>query len=55
MTTFMIAVALTLVCDKAFNQGNLTVKLFDSAVGARDWALRSGDDVAATVSGYRGS
>ena len=48
----MIAVALTLVCDKAFNRGFLTVKLFDSAAGARDWALRSGDEVADSVTGF---
>ena len=53
MATFMIALSLTLVCDKAFNHGNLTVKLFDSAGSARDWALRSGDEVATSGSGFR--
>ena len=55
MTSLMIALALTLVCDKAFNHGSLTVKLFDSAADARDWALRSGDEVASSVTGFRGS
>ena len=55
MTTFMIAVALTLVCDKAFNNGDLTVELVDNAAHARDWALRSGDEVADTVGGFTGS
>lgn len=52
VTTLVIALALTLVCDKAFNRGSLTVKLFDSAAGARDWALHSGDEVADSMSGY---
>ena len=55
ITSFMIAVALTLVCDKAFNHSSLTVKLFDSAADAGSWAARSGDEVAASVSGFRGS
>jgi hypothetical protein len=52
MTTFMIALALTLVCDRSFNQGSLALKLFDSAAGAKDWAVRSGDEVAASVTGF---
>lgn len=47
-----IALALTLVCDRAFNHGALTVRLFDTAAGARDWTLRSGDEVASSVSGF---
>lgn len=54
LTSFVIAVALTLVCDKAFNHGMLTVKLFDSAADARDWAVQSGDEVAESVSGFAG-
>ncbi|MBS0502585.1 MAG: hypothetical protein JSS55_02050 [Proteobacteria bacterium] len=52
MTTFMIALALTLVCDRSFNHGGLTLKLFDSAGGVRDWAVRSGDEVATSVTGF---
>ena len=52
ITTMMIAVALTLTCDNAFNHGVLTVRLFDSAAGARDWAVRSGDEVADSVTGF---
>lgn len=55
MISLMIAVALTLVCDRAFNHGNLTIRLFDSAASARDWAMRSGNDVATAVTGFRGS
>lgn len=52
MTTFMIALALTLVCDRSFNHSSLTLKLFDSAGGVRDWAVRSGDEVATSVTGF---
>lgn len=54
LTSMMIAIALTLVCDKAFNHGALTVQLFENASDARDWAVRSGDEVATSVSGFAG-
>jgi hypothetical protein len=53
VTSMMIALALTLVCDRAFNHGALTVKLYDNAAGARDWATRSSDEVADSFTGYR--
>ena len=55
LTTLTIAIALTLVCDRAFNHGALTVKLYDNTAGARDWATRSGNEVADTFIGFRGS
>lgn len=55
LTSMMIALALTLVCDRAFNHGALTVKLYDNAAGARDWAARSGADIAQTFTGFSGS
>jgi hypothetical protein len=51
----MIAIALTLVCDRAFNHGALTIKLYDNAADARDWATRSGNEIAVTFTGFRGS
>lgn len=54
ITSMMIAVALTLVCDRAFNHGALTVRLFENAADARDWAVRSSDDVATSMTGFVG-
>lgn len=51
----MIAIALTLVCDRSFNHGSLTIKLYDNAAGMRDWASRSGGEIADTFTGFRGS
>jgi hypothetical protein len=50
---FAIALSFTLVCDKAFNRGQITVQLYDSTADARDWIVRSGDDVATSISGFR--
>lgn len=55
ITSMMIAIALTLVCDRAFNHGALTLKLYDNAADARDWATRSGDEIAESFTGFRGS
>jgi len=55
LTSVTIAIALTLVCDRAFNHGALTVKLYDNAADARDWAARSGGEIATTFTGFRGS
>jgi hypothetical protein len=50
-----IAIALTLVCDRAFNHGDLTLKLYDNAADAKNWATRSGNEIAETFTGFRGS
>ncbi|WP_169746381.1 hypothetical protein [Sphingomonas changbaiensis] len=52
LTSMMIAIALTLVCDRAFNHGALTLKLYDNAADARDWAARSTDEITATFTGF---
>jgi hypothetical protein len=52
LTSLMIAMSFTLVFDKAFNQGDLTVKLFDNAADARHWVVQSGEDVASTMTGF---
>jgi hypothetical protein len=49
----MIALSLTLVSDKAFNQGQLTRQLAEQSGDMRDWALRSGDDVADSFVSFR--
>jgi len=50
---FSIALAFTLVCDKAFNHGQVTVRLYDHTVDARDWIVRSGRGVASSITGSR--
>jgi hypothetical protein len=52
ITSMSIALALTLVCDRAFNHGMLTVKLFDTTASARDWATQSGEEIAQTFTGF---
>ncbi len=51
----MIAVSFTLVFDKAFNNGDVTFRLFENAADARHWVVESGDDIADTMSGFAGS
>ena len=53
MTRLMIALSLTLVSDKAFNHGRLTTELAEESGSVRDWAVRSGDDVADSFTGFR--
>ena len=55
LTSMTIAIALTLVCDRSFNHGNLTVKLYANAADAGEWASRSGSEIADTFTGFRGS
>jgi hypothetical protein len=55
MTLMSIALALTTVCDRAFNRGDLTLRLYANARDVRDWAERSGGDVAETFIGFRAS
>lgn len=50
-----IALALTTVCDRAFNRGDLTMKLYANARDVRDWAEKSGGDVADSFIGFRAS
>jgi len=52
ITSMTIALALTVVSDRAFNQGALTVKLFDNSASVRDWAVRSGNEVADSLTGF---
>ena len=54
MTRLMIALSLTLVSDKAFNHGRLTMELAEESDGMRDWAVRSSDNVADSFMGFRG-
>jgi hypothetical protein len=49
----MIALSLTLVSDKAFNHGRLTVELAEQSDTFSDWAQRSSGDVADTFIGFR--
>jgi acetolactate synthase small subunit len=49
----MIAFALTMVSDRAFNHGQLTVALAEQSDEFRDWAVRSGDEVADSFIGFR--
>ena len=53
MTRLAIALSLTLVSDKAFNQGQLTMELAQESAAMRDWASRSGGGVADTFTGFR--
>ena len=49
---FSIALAFTLVCDKAVNHGQITVHLYHSTADARDWIARSGSEVASSITGF---
>jgi hypothetical protein len=53
MFRLMIALSLTLVSDKAFNHGRLTVELAEQGGGFRTWASRSGGEVADSFIGFR--
>ncbi len=52
-TRLVIAFAMTLVSDKAFNHGQLTVELAQESGAISDWARRSGGNVASTFTGFR--
>jgi hypothetical protein len=47
-----IALAFTLVFDKALNRGQVTIHLYDSTADARDWIVRSGDEIASSFTGF---
>jgi hypothetical protein len=52
VTSMSIALALTLVCDRAFNHGMLTVKLYDTTSVACNWVTESGEGVAQTFTSF---
>ncbi|NNM77498.1 hypothetical protein HJG53_11325 [Sphingomonas sp. ID1715] len=47
-----IALSLTLVCDKAFNHGELATKLFAQTSDAEYWVVRASEHAAHSVSGF---
>ena len=53
-TRLMIAFAMTMVSDKAFNHGQLTIELAEESGALSDWATRSGGHIADTFTGFRG-
>lgn len=53
MTRLMIALSLTLVSDRAFNHGRLTMELAEESDSVRYWAVKSSDDVADSFMGFR--
>ena len=47
-----IALSLTLVCDRAFNGGEIAHKLFDHGSAAKHWIAHAGQRAAHSVSGF---
>lgn len=47
-----IALSLTLVSDKAFNGGEIAMKLFANGAAAEQWVADAGEHVAHSVSGF---
>ena len=47
-----IALSLTLVCDKAFNHGQLTHRMVEQGSDARYWISRAGGRAAHSVSDF---
>ena len=52
MLQLTIALSLTLVCDKGFNGGAVTLKLVENGAAATNWAAHASGRVAHSVSGF---
>lgn len=52
LTTFATLVAFSLVLDRAYNQGEMAIRMVEALEDAQSWTVRSSGAVARSLYGY---